>query len=192
MDLELPQEHEAGSICDSDEGEECMGVNAGAENVLRDVSGVFTTVNKARGSKEIRRNENEYEKLAVLQEQDAQHRAQKMREAAESRRGTLREQQRKEQARNKVSWGRSGVSLSSGSPLAVQEGRAKDDEKEQLALLAEGEQAASNALVAGSVAANRYRSQAARIRAGNAGSGSNDAYGSVGSLLARGGKVFDY
>ncbi|MGE4291385.1 MAG: hypothetical protein AB7E32_04155 [Desulfovibrio sp.] len=168
-----------------------MGVSAKGVNALQSVGGLVSAVNGMRSQQRGSEKTNEYERLAVLSEQEAERRAKSRRDAASDERDKLRAQQRKVQARNRTAWGRSGVSLSSGSPLAVMQGQALEDEQEQLDVLAAGDKAASAELSSGNTAANRYRSQAKALRnSATSGYGAN-ALGLGGSLLSRGGRVFD-
>jgi hypothetical protein len=169
-----------------------MGVSAEGGKIIKDVGGTLGVLTRAGADRGAADKAGDYERLAALSEQEAQERARKTREQAGKERDALRQRQRESQARGRAGWGRSGVSLASGSPLAVMEGRAAEDEQEQLDLLARGESAASEELGSGASAAARYRNRAESLRSGSSGADGAEAFRRTGSLLARGGRVFDY
>lgn len=168
-----------------------MGVSAEGMQVMQSMGNVFSAAGSLTAGQSAGSGNEDYEKLAELEERDAEARARRKKEEAANQRDKLRNQQRREQARGRTGWGRSGVKLTSGSPLAVMEGQAADDEQDQQDLLAQGERAAASELSSGSAAAARYRNQAAKLRSGSSNASLANALGMTGSLLSRGGGIFD-
>ncbi|MEF2144917.1 MAG: hypothetical protein V3573_05685 [Desulfovibrionaceae bacterium] len=154
-----------------------MGVKTGDVGTLGNLASVVTAagglMDRRISDKENRTDVENYEALAEEARTDAEQRARREQKEAREKSGKLREEQRRQRSAARTVWGKSGVKLSSGSPLSVMEGRAAEDEKQRLSLLAEADQGAADELDAGARRSRGYlrKAESLRARAGYGGSG---------------------
>ena len=95
-------------------------------------------------------------------EDEARYNADKSWKATQKELADLRDEQQRKRARQTASMGKSGVLLTSGSPLAVLEGTAYMDELDAQELEQEGKDQEDDILRSGALSANKLRANKAK------------------------------